>query len=119
MREQTGQQVRDFALVRVPDNPLDAGERGKFLRGALRIAARHQYAAPGIFASRAAHSLPHIVIGRRGDGAGIENYEVRHAKFRRGFKTAGDQLRFERCSICLRRAAAEVLDEKSRQLLLL
>jgi hypothetical protein len=117
--EQTGQQIRDLALVLVPDDPRDAGERGEFLRSALGIAASHENAAAGILAVRAAHGLSHIVIGRRGDGAGIENHEVRLATVRRAYETARGKLRFERCAIGLRSAAAEILNEEAGHLYLM
>jgi hypothetical protein len=113
---QSGQQVRDLALVGIPNNPLDAWEGGQFLGSALRIAACYENAAPWIQAVRMTHGLPDIVIGRRGDGASVENDEIRRGNIRHAGETPDGKLRFERGAIGLRGAAAEILHKEAGHL---
>ena len=104
-------QVGDLRLVRVADHPLHARHRRQFFRRALRIAAGHQDARRRILAMHAADGLPHVVIRRRGDGAGVQNDEIgRGAVFGR-VEPLGREERLERGAIGLRRAASEILNE--------
>jgi hypothetical protein len=62
---------------------------------------------------------PGVAIRFRGYGTGIQYYEIRAASLARHLKPAPRKLRFERCTIRLRRPAAKILDEKSHPLRLL
>ncbi len=60
-------------LVRVADDERDAVERGNLLGSALGIASGHQDAGRRVGAMDAPDGGARILIGRRSDGAGIQN----------------------------------------------
>ena len=68
--------IGDLRFMRIADHPLDAGQRRQFFRRALRVAAGDQDAGVAVLAVDAPDGLPHVVIGRGGDGAGVEDHQV-------------------------------------------
>jgi hypothetical protein len=56
--------------------------------------------------------LPHIIVGGRGNRAGVQDHQVRARAHLRRFQTFGCEQRFERRAIRLRSPATEVLDEE-------
>ncbi len=104
-------QVRDLGFVRIADHPLHPGQRREFRRRPLRIAAGDQDPRRWILAVDAADGLPHVVIGRRSDGAGVQDHEVGGGPLPGRVEALGRQQRFQRRPVGLRRPAAEILNE--------
>ena len=71
-----GDQIGNRILVRVPDDPGHAGQSRDFLRRTLRVAAGDDDARVGLRAMDAADGLAKLVVGGRGDGAGVQDDEV-------------------------------------------
>ena len=107
-----GDQLGDAGLVRVAHHPLHAGQRGNLFRRALRVAAGDQNAGGGVLAMDAPHGMAHVLIGRGGNRAGIQDNKVRFDP-RAGLHHApGGKLVFQRGPVCLRGTAPEVLYEE-------
>jgi hypothetical protein len=66
-----------------------------------------------MIAMEAAHGLPHLVVGGRGDGAGIENDQPRVGCGGGGRESFRGEAGLNGGAISLRGAASEVLDEES------
>jgi hypothetical protein len=60
-----------------------------------------------------ANGLAHFIIGRRGDGAGIQNDEIGVGKGGGRDEAAAGQTGFQRRAVGLRSTAAEGFDQKS------
>lgn len=103
---------RDGVLVRIADDPEDAGKRGEFFGSALRVASGGDDARGGILAVDAANGFASFGVGGGGDGAGVEDDDVGGGV---GFG-GGAALSAEAVANCvgvsLSGAAAEILDEE-------
>jgi hypothetical protein len=100
-------------LMRISNHDTHAGQCRDFLRRPLGIAAGHQDPALGILTVDAANGRPDVLVGRSCDGAGIENDDVCIVRLVGPNKSPVGQFSFDGRSVCLRRAAAEVLDVKA------
>ena len=98
-------------LVRIADYLGDAGKRGDFFRGALRVAAGDHDLRIGILAMDAADGGAGILIGGGGDGAGIE-HDSSASVARRAFESPLFELALDSGAVGLGGAAAEILDVK-------
>ena len=105
VRDQIGNRI----LVRIADDQSHAGQSGDFLRRALRVAAGDDDARLGLRAMDAADGLAKLVVGGRGDGAGVQDDEVGVGKIVGGAETARSEPGFEGGPIGLRSAASERL----------
>jgi hypothetical protein len=56
--------------------------------------------------------LAHVVIGRGGDGAGVEHDQIGGSAFVSSAETLACQQRFQGCAIGLSSATPEVLNEE-------
>src|ERR1035441_3899421 len=95
--------------MRVSDDQTDTGQRRNLLGCALSVAAGDQDSGGGIFAMNAADGSPRILIGRCGDGAGIQDNDFGLDGGRGALQSAGQQLALDGGAIGLGRAASEVI----------
>ena len=56
--------------------------------------------------------LAHVVIGGRGDGAGVEHHQVRRGALAARFQALARKQRLQRGAIGLRGPASEILNEE-------
>ena len=103
--QSVGNDRPDPCLVRITDDPLDAGETSEFRRVALSVAARYKNLALRIFSIRVADRLPGIPVRFRRDGTGVDDDEI--GRTRCGFQTSALQVSRDGGAIRLRSAAAE------------
>ena len=106
--------VDNRVLVGVPNNKVDSGDGGQFLRRALCITAGDDDLCLWILAFYAANCRARVLIGSGGDGAGIEDNDF---GLRGGIGTRQAtiaKLAFQRRAVGLGRTAAEVLHIKGR-----
>jgi hypothetical protein len=102
-----GDQIGNRILMRVPDDPSHAGESGDFFRRALCVAACDDDARIGLRAMDATDGLAKLVVGGRGDGAGVQYNEIGIGYFVRCMESARGKAGFERGSIGLGSAASK------------
>ncbi len=101
-------------FVRVPDDQADARQRRQLFRGALGVATGDQNSGVGIFAMKAADGCARVLIGRRSDGAGIQDDDFRFYGDGGTLQATAEQLAFDGSAIGLGRATPKVLDMISR-----
>jgi hypothetical protein len=65
--------LRELVLVGVADDQGHAGESGDFFRGTLGVAAGDYDLRLGILAAHAADGGARVLVGARGDGAGVHD----------------------------------------------
>lgn len=102
----------DGVLVRVTDDPGDAGKRREFFGSALRVASGGDDARVGILAMDAANGFAGFGVGGGGDGTGVKDDDVSGGIGFSGSAALRAEAVANRVSISLRGAAAEVLDEE-------
>ena len=102
-------------MCELPTTQSHAGQSGDFLGRALRVAAGDHDARVGLRAMDAADGLAKLVVGGRGDGAGVQDDEVGVGNFVGCAEAARGETGFERGSIGLRSAASERLYEITLQ----
>ena len=114
-----GNQIGDRILVRIPNDPGHAGNSRDLFGRALRVAACDDDPCIGLRAMDAADGLAQLIVGGRGDGAGVQDNEVSFGNFVGCTETAGSETGFERSTVSLRSAASERLYEITLQDLIL
>ena len=108
----SGEELRNFRLVRIADNPGDAWKRGEFFWRALGVASGDDNASMGIVGVNLAYGIAGLGIGGRGDGASVDDDDVRRRSIDRGNAPPVAELAFERGAVSLGSAAAELFDVK-------
>jgi hypothetical protein len=98
--------------VRIAHDHRNFGHRGEFVRRSLCVAAGDYDPRAGVRPVNAADDLPHLVIGRRGNRACVQDHEMRVSGVRRLLESAVRKQRFDSCAIGLRCAASEILNEE-------
>ncbi len=109
-------EARNFRFVRIAHNPGNSLQRGKFLGGALRVAARYDHSRRRILLANSANGLARLQVRRSRHGAGIDHHHVRGIGIGGSCVAALQQLPLDGRGICLRRPAPELFDKKSRHL---
>ena len=104
--------------MRVADDQADAGEFCDLFGGALRVASGDDDAGVGVLALHAADGGAGVLIGRSGDGAGVEDDDGGVCGFVGARESLLFELTFEGRAIGLRGAAAEVFDVISGHMLM-
>ncbi len=66
----------DLIFVAVADDGINSGQRGDFFRRALRIAAGHHDAGPGVGPPHPANVGACIAVGFRGYRAGVHHHHI-------------------------------------------
>ena len=99
--------------MRIADDQRNAFDRGQFLRGALRVASGDQNARVRVIAVHTAHGLAHLIVGGRGDGAGVEDDQIRIRGGSGGGKTFRGQAGFNGGTVGLGGSTAEVFYEEA------
>ena len=100
-------------LVGITDNPRDAGQGGNLVGCALGVTAGYHDLAMGILASNATDAGARVMVGRGGDGAGIEHDNVGVLGTRRPLQSALTQLALYSRTVGLGRATAKILYVKA------
>ena len=101
--------VSDFVLVGISDDQADARQSGQLFRSALGIAAGDQNLRGRVLAMDPPDGGAHVLIGRRGDRAGVQDDDFGLARRAGARQPAIQQLTLDRGAIRLGRAASEVL----------
>ena len=99
--------------MRVTDDLAHARKRSYFLRRALRITAGHDDPAIGILAANASNGRPGILVGSRGDGTGIQNYDLGFERPGSADRAVVAKLPLDRGAVCLGGTASEVFYVKA------
>ena len=107
--------MRNLRFVGIADDPGDARECNKFLRGALGVASGDDDAGGGILRMDFSNGGAGLRIGGGGHGASIYDNDAGGGGIGCGGKAAVEQLAFDGGAIGLRGAAAELLDVESGQ----
>ena len=102
----------NLALMRIADDPGDAGKRGEFFGSALRVASGGDDASGRILTVDAANGFASFGVRRGGDGTGVEDDNVGGGVGFGGGAALRVQAVANRVGVGLRGAAAEVLDEE-------
>ena len=74
--ERVSMKFRDLRLVRIADDPRDAGKRGEFFGCALSVAAGDDDASGGVFRVNLADGIAGLGIGGGSDGTGVHDNDV-------------------------------------------
>jgi len=85
-------ELGDLGLMRIADNPGDAGERGELFGGALGVAAGDDDAGGGVCGVKLSDGVAGLRVGGGGDRAGVHDNEVSGRGFGCGGATAIEQL---------------------------
>jgi len=102
-------QFRDLVLVGIAHDPANSRQGSNFFRRALGVAAGHQDLAAGVGAMNAADGGASILVGGRGDGAGVQHHYLRLARLLGPFQPLSTQLLLQGSPVRLGGAAAKVL----------
>jgi len=105
-------QARDFGLVRIADDEVNACELRDFFRGALRVATRDDNARAGIGAVNLVHRFASLGIGGSRDGAGIQDDHVRTFVLFNERESVRAQIAAQRRSVGACGAAPEIFNRK-------
>jgi len=79
-------------LMRVADNPGDAGKSGELLGGSLGVAAGDDDAGGGVCGVKLSNGIAGLAVGGRSDRASIHDDDVSGGGFGCGGATAIEQL---------------------------
>ena len=101
-----------MCLVRVADNHVDFRHCCEFLGCSLRVTSGDHDARRRICPVHTPNDLAHFVVGRCGNGAGVQNDERSVAGVSCLFEPAVGQKRLDTGAVSLGRAASEILNEK-------
>ena len=102
--------IGQLVFVRISNHQTDAGQRRDFFRRALRVAAGDQDLRLGVLPMDAADGGTRVLIGRCGDGAGIQDDDFGLGGSAGALQSPRQQLALDGGAIGLGRAASEVLD---------
>jgi hypothetical protein len=105
----------ELMFVGVADYAGDTRQRGDFRGGALRITSGNDDLCERILPLRAADCGTRILIRGIGDGASVQNYQIRFGRWSEG-KAPGFELAFESGAVGLSSTASEVFDVIGRHL---
>jgi len=100
-------------FVGIADDPGDTGENGKVFRGALGVASGNDHAGAWISGVDFADGVAGLSVGGGGDGASIENNDVRRRAIERDAAALVPQLALDSGAVGLCGATAELFDVES------
>jgi hypothetical protein len=100
--------------VRVADDITDAGEGGKFFRGALRVAAGNDNACGGVLLVKFAYGVAGLGVGGLRDGASVDDDDIGSLTRSGKGAAAAHELTFDGSTVSLGGTAAELFDVKGR-----
>lgn len=101
-------------LMGISDYSCNAGQSGNFLRRSLRVTPGHHDPAVGIRALNSANSRARVLVGCGGDGAGIQNDDIRLLQSSCCFQSTFAELALYSSAVGLRRSTAKILYVKAR-----
>jgi hypothetical protein len=100
-------------LVRITDDYTYSRKLRQFLRSTLRVTACNKDLRLGIMPVDAADAGPNILIGRCGNGAGVENNDRGLVSNGGPVEPAFEQFMLDRCAVGLGGTTAEVFNEEA------
>ena len=105
--------MRDLRFMRIANDPGDAGELAQFFGGALGVTAGDDEFRGWARVMKFADGVAGLGVCRGGDGASVDDDDIRARCIFGGQATAIEQLAFQGGAISLRGAAAELFDMES------
>ncbi len=103
----------DLRLVRIADDPGDAGEGGQLFGSALGVAASDDETDGGIGGAKFSDGVSGLGVGGGGDGASVDDDDVGTGGRGGNGTAAVEQLALEGGAVGLRGATTELFDEES------
>ena len=100
-------------LVRIADDPRDAGEGGQFFWSTLGVASGDDDADGGVGGVKFSDGVAGLGVGGSGDGAGVDDDDVGSGGRGGSGAAAVEQLALEGGAVGLRGATTELFDEES------
>ena len=102
----------NLRLVRVADDEGDAGKRSEIFRSALSIATGGDDAGAGVGGVNLADSVAGLGVGRRSDGAGVDDDEVSGVRGGGERESEVEKLALDGGAVGVGSATAELFDVK-------